>query len=101
MAEIEQRKIAIHTDRIIQRKIKTNRRISSSSSVKVELQNELNIIISKMIIRRRTHKVGLFDGVTRQKIICQWRETTLVCPNISRKVWNHVVWSDESNFNFG
>ena len=52
-------KTAIHIDRVIQRKIKINRRISSSS-VKVELQNELNITISEITIRRRAHEVGLF-----------------------------------------
>ena len=46
------RKTAIHTDRVIQRKIKTSRRISLPSSVKVELQNELNSTISETTIRR-------------------------------------------------
>ena len=53
------RKTATHTDHVIERKIKTNRRISSSS-VKVELQNELNITISETPIRHRAHEVGLF-----------------------------------------
>ena len=39
------RKTIIYTDRIIQRKIKTDRR-KSSTSVKAELQTELNITIS-------------------------------------------------------
>ena len=45
------RKTTIHTDRIIQRKIKTDRR-KSSTSVKAELQTELNITISETTIRQ-------------------------------------------------
>ena len=48
---------AIHSDCVIQRKIKTNRLISSSP-VKVGLQNELNITISETTIHRRVHEVG-------------------------------------------
>ena len=57
------RKTAIRTDRVIQRKIKTHRRMSLSSSVKVELQDQLNIIISETTIHRRAHEVGLFGRV--------------------------------------
>ena len=100
------RKTAIHTDRVIQRKIKTNRRISSSSSsVKSELQNELNIAISETTIRRRAHEVSLFGGVAR---------TTPYVNKVNRRkrleyaqtyrekplgFWNHVVWSVENKFN--
>ena len=45
------RKTTIHTDRILQHKIKTDRR-KSSTSVKAELQIELNITISETTIRR-------------------------------------------------
>ena len=44
-------KTTIHTNRIIQRKIKADRR-KSSTSVKAELQTELNITISQTTIRR-------------------------------------------------
>ena len=60
------RKTAIHTDRVIQLKINTNRRISWSS-VKVELQNEPNITISETTIRRRAPEVGLFGRVASKK----------------------------------
>ena len=60
------RKTAIHTDRVIQHKIKTNRRISSSS-VKVELQNELNITILETTIHQRAHEVGLCGRVAAKK----------------------------------
>ena len=60
-------KTAIRTDRVIQHKIETNCRISSSS-VKVELQNALNnITISETTIRRRAPEVGLFGRVARKK----------------------------------
>ena len=60
------RKATIHTDRIIQRKIKTDRR-KSSTSVKAELQTELNITISETTIRRRAHEIGLYGRVARKK----------------------------------
>ena len=97
-------KTAIHTDRVIQHKIKTNRRISSSS-VKVELHNQLNIFISETTIRRRAHEVSLFGRVARKKphINKVNREKRLEYARICREkplgFGNHVVWSDESNFN--
>ena len=62
------RKTTIHTHRIIQRKIKTDRR-KSSTSVKVELQTELNITISETTIRRRAHEIGLCGRVARKNHI--------------------------------
>ena len=59
-------KTAIHTDRVIQSKIETDRR-TSSSSVKGELQNELNITILETTIRQRAHEVGLFGRVAGKK----------------------------------
>ena len=60
------RKTTIHTDRIMQRQIKTDRR-KSSTSVKAELQTELNITISETTIRRRAHEIGLYGRVARKK----------------------------------
>ena len=98
------RKTTIHTDRIIQHKIKTDRG-KSLTSVKVELQTELNIIISETIIRRRAHEIGLYGRVARKKPYLNkanrvkrleyartYREKPLV-------FWNNVIWSDESKFN--
>ena len=59
-------KTTIHTDRIIQRQIKTDRR-KSSKSVKAELQTELNITISETKIGRRAHEIGLYGRVPRKK----------------------------------
>ena len=98
------RKTTIHTDRIIQRKIKTDRR-KSSTSVKAELQTELDITISETTIRRRAHEIGLYGRVARKKpclnkanrgkrleYVRTYREKPLV-------FWNNVIWSDESIFN--
>ena len=97
-------KTAIHTDRIIQRKIETDRR-KSSTSVKPELQTELNITISETTIRRRAHEIGLYRRVARKKPCLNkanrgkgleyartYREKPLC-------FWNNVIWSDESKFN--
>ena len=98
------RKTDIHTDRIIQRKIKTNRR-KSASSVKVEIETELKIAISESIVRRRAYEAGLYGRVARKKPYVNkvnpvkrleyarfYREKPL-------DYWNTVKWSDESKFN--
>ena len=98
------RKTTIHIDRIIQRQIKTDRR-KSSTSVKSELETELNITISETTIRRRAHEIGLYGRVARKKRYLNktnrgkrleyaqtYREKPLA-------FWNNVIWSDESKFN--
>ena len=60
------RKTSTYTDRILQRKVKTNRR-KSVASVKAELENELKIIISESAVRCRLHEVGLYGRVARKK----------------------------------
>ena len=60
------RQTTTHTDRIIQRKIKVDRR-KSASSVKAELQTELDITISESTISRRAHEAGLYGRVARKK----------------------------------
>ena len=55
-----------HQTRIIQRKIKADRR-KSAPSVKVELQSKHGITISEQTVRRRLHEVGLFGRVARKK----------------------------------
>ena len=98
------RKTTIHTDRIIQRKIKTDRR-KSSTSVKAELQTELNITISETTIRRRAHEIGLYGRVARKKPYLNKanRGKRLVYARTYRGkplgFWNNVIWSDESKFN--
>ena len=60
------RKTSTHTDRILQRKVKTNRR-KSATSVKVELESELKAIIAESTVRRRLHEVGLYGRIACKK----------------------------------
>ena len=60
------RKTSANVDRIIQRKIKADRR-KSAPSVKIELQSEHEITISEQTVRRRLHEVGLFGRVARKE----------------------------------
>lgn len=46
------RKTSVHLDRVIRRKIKADRR-KSASSVKIEIEKELNVVISEQTVRRR------------------------------------------------
>ena len=54
------------TDRLIQRKVKLNRR-KSASAVKVEIENELRISLHVDTIRNRAHEARLFGRVARKK----------------------------------
>ena len=60
------RKTTAQIDRIIQHEIKANRR-KSSTSIKAELQTEINITISESTIRRRTNKISLHGCLARKK----------------------------------
>ena len=60
------RKTTANVDRVIQRKIKVDRR-KSALSVKSELQTELGLIISESTIRRRLYEIGLNGRVARKK----------------------------------
>ena len=44
--------------RIIQRKVKVDRR-KSASSVKIDIESELEITISEQTVRRRLHEIGV------------------------------------------
>ena len=68
MSQGRRRKTSTHTDRILQRKVKTNGR-KSVASVKAELENELKIIISESTVRRRLHEVGLYGCVARKNLM--------------------------------
>ena len=54
------------TDRLIQRKVKLDRR-KSASTVKVEIENELGISLHVDTIRNRAHEARLFGRVAREK----------------------------------
>ena len=60
------RKTTANVDRVIQRKIKVDRR-KSALSVKSELQTELGLTISESTIRRRLYEIGLNGRVVRKK----------------------------------
>ena len=60
------RKTNATTDRMIVRKIKSNRRISAHV-VKAEIEIELGITLNANTIRNRAHKAGLYGHATRKK----------------------------------
>ena len=60
------RKTTATTDRLIQRKVKLDRR-KSASAVKVEIENELRISLHVDTIRNRGHEARLFGRVARKK----------------------------------
>lgn len=98
------RKTTTHLDRVIQRKIKTDRR-KSSLAVKMELETELNITVSTSTIRWRAHEIGLYGRVARKKPYVS-RVNRGKRVQYARKhrekplgFWNNVLWSDESKFN--
>ena len=62
------RKTRATTDRLIQRKLKLDRR-KSASMVKVEIENELEISLHVDTIRKRAHE--LFGRVARKKALCE------------------------------
>ena len=66
MGRGRRRKTSTYTDRILQRKVKTNCR-KSAASVKTELESELKVIISESTVCHRLHEVGLYGRVTRKK----------------------------------
>ena len=88
-----------HLDRVIQRKIKTNRQKSA-----LVVKTELNITVSESTIRRRAHEIGLYGRVARKKLL-------VTKANHGKRVryarkyqekplgfWNSVLWYDESKF---
>ena len=94
----------MHSDRLIQLKIKTNRR-EPAAAVKAELETSLNIVISESTVRRRLHEAGLYGRVARKKPYVNKinRGKCLEYARIRRDkhlgYGNDVIWSDESKFN--
>ena len=97
-------KTSTHTDRILHRKVKTNRR-KSAAPVKAELENKLKVIISEPTVRRRLRGVRLYGRVARKKPYLNKinRRKRLEHPKNYREkhldFWNKVFLSDESKFN--
>ena len=98
------RQTTTHTDRVIQRKIKIDRR-KSASSVNAELETELDITISESTISRRAHEAGLYGRVARKKPYVnnvnrgKCLEYIRIYREKSLGFWNHVLLSVESKFN--
>ena len=62
------RKTTVGADRLILRKITTNRR-KLAASAEAELQTNLNTSISESTVSRRPHEAGLHDRVARKQTI--------------------------------
>ena len=98
------RKTTLRDDKIIQRKVKVDRR-KSASSVRQEIEQELGVIISNQTVRRRLHEVDLYGRVARRKpyVNKASRAKRLnyvkTYQNKDMDFWKYVLWSDESKFN--
>ena len=96
----QSRTTTAHLDRVIQRKIKTNRRKST-----LVVKTELKITVSESTIRRRAHKIGLYGRVARKKPLvtkANRGKRLRYARKYQKKplgFWNSVLWSDESKFN--
>ena len=98
------RKTTETLDRLIVRKVKSDRR-KSANAVKVEVETELGISLHANTIRNRIHEAGLFGRVARKKPLVnkvnrgkrlKYAKTMLDKPI---RFWETVIWSDESKFN--
>ena len=90
--QARRRKTSTNTDRILQRKARTDRR-KSVACVKVELENELKIKISESAVRRRLHDVRLYKHVARNKPYvnkANRRKTFGVCQKPSREAFRFL-----------
>ena len=98
------RKITATVDRFIQRKIKDNRR-KCALSVRVELENELGVIIHANTVRNRMHEISLYDrGARKRPLVDKVNRTKRIqyAKTMMEKTlsyWKDAVWSDESKFN--
>ena len=90
--------------RIIQRKIKLDRR-KSAPTIKAEIEKELGVIVHANTIRNRLHEIGLYGRVARKKPYVNKinRGKRMAYAKMmmekSYDYWKHAVWSDESKFN--
>ena len=64
------RKTTVREDKVIQRKIKTDRR-KSASSVKHEIMQEIGITISSQTVRRRAHWSRIIWTCCTKKALCE------------------------------
>ena len=98
------RKTTAAMDRLIVRKIKSNRRLSADK-VKAEIESELRISLNVSTIRNRAHAAGLFGRVARKKPLVNKvnrRKRLKYAKDMLNKplrFWETVIWFDESKFN--
>lgn len=98
------RKTTAAVDRIIQRKIKVDRR-KSASAVKSEIEKELSVSLHANTVRNRLHEIGFYGRVARKKPLVNKvnREKRVTYAKTMMKMpfdyWKQVLWSDESKFN--
>ena len=91
-------------DRIIQRKIKLDRR-KSALTVKAKIEKELGVIVRANTIRNRLHEIGLYGGIARKKPYVNKINRGKRIDDAKMMMekpcayWKHVLWSDESKFN--
>ena len=97
------RKTTVREDKVIQRKIKADRR-KSASSVKHEIMQEIGITISSQTVRRRAHEAGLYGRIARKKPYVnktnRLKRLSYVKTYRDKEMsfWKHVLWSDESKY---
>ena len=94
------RKTAAMTDRLIQRKLKYDRR-KSACSIAAELETELGMLISQSTVQRRAHEIGSFGRVARKKPyvnkINRVKRLRYAKEMLEKPLgfWKTVIWSDE------
>ena len=97
------RKTTTRDDRLLRRKIISNRK-KSAQSVASELNEESSLSISAETVRRRMHESGFKGHVARKKPLID-RKNRLKRLKWARErrhadqaYWNRILWSDESKF---
>jgi Transposase len=98
------RKATANLDRMIQRKVKANRR-KTASAVKYEIEEEMGVIIHANTVRNRLHEIGFYGRVARKKPYvnkCNRAKRIHYSKTMLGKpfdYWGLVLWPDESKFN--
>lgn len=98
------RKTTSRLDKVIQRKVKMDRR-KSAASVRQEIEQELGVVISNQTVRRRLHEIGFFGHIARKKPyvnkVNRLKRLQYVKRYQNKEInfWKQVIWSDESKFN--
>ncbi|CAF3317717.1 unnamed protein product [Rotaria socialis] len=98
------RKTTSHTDRIIQRKIKVDRRLSSTS-IKAQLKLNLNLQFLKQkfvgVLMKSVYTVALLGENHMSTRLTVAKDLNMLITYRKKPLgfWNSVLWSEESKFN--